>query len=74
MPLHDHFHEPLSLTRPWEGVHSAWAAMLADQLNATLLPPGYVALPHVRRGAVEVDVATLQESQSAKQPTARTSI
>jgi hypothetical protein len=69
MPLSDHFHEPLSLTRPWEGFHSAWAAMIADQLNATMLPPGYVALPHVRRGtAVEVDVATLQESHTAKQP------
>jgi len=56
--------------RPWEGFHSAWAAMMADQLNATLLPPGYVAMPHVRRGtAVEVDVATIQESSSTNQPT-----
>src|SRR4051794_16499206 len=47
MPLHDHFRPPLNVTRPWEGFHSAWAAMLADQLNATQLPPGYVAMPHV---------------------------
>src|SRR5262245_957580 len=66
MPLRDHFHPPLSVTRPWEGVHSAWAAMIADQLNSTLLPKEYVALPQVHRGsAVEIDVATLRETNAA---------
>jgi len=70
MPLRDHFHPPLSVTRPWEGFHSAWAAMLADQLNSSLLPKEYVALPHVHRGtAVEIDVATLQNAPSGSTPT-----
>jgi hypothetical protein len=79
MPLHDHFKSPLQESRPWEGFHSAWAAMIADQLNASVLPKDYVAMPHVHRGtAVEIDVATLQERSptttaitgwSATQPT-----
>src|ERR1043166_1489237 len=69
MPLHDHFHPPLSVTRPWEGFHSSWAAMIADQLNRSLLPKDYVALPHVHRGtAVEIDVATLQETAASSPP------
>lgn len=60
MPLHDHFRPPLSVTRPWEGVHSAWATMIAQALNR-VLPPEYVALPQVSRGpAVEIDVAALE--------------
>ncbi len=62
MPLLDHFHLPLSLKRPWEGVHSAWAVAIAEHLNEFQLPQRYVALPQVRRGtALEVDVATLRE-------------
>src|SRR5437868_6790345 len=62
MPLLDHFHPPLSVDRPWEGVHSTWATVIAQQLNDALLPREYVAIPHVRLGtAVEIDVATLRE-------------
>ena len=62
MPLLDHFHQPLSWQRPWEGIHSTWAAAIAEHLNESRLPERYVALPQVRRGtAVEVDVATLRE-------------
>ena len=33
MPLLDHFHPPLSVERPWEGMHSTWASTIATQLN-----------------------------------------
>jgi hypothetical protein len=57
MPLLDHFHPPLSTQRPWEGIHSAWAATIARQLNDALLPPDYFAMPHVTVGVrVEADV------------------
>ncbi len=72
MPLHDHFAEPLSLERPWEGIHSCWATTIAQQLNDTLLPGEFVALPQVRRGAaVEIDVATMQQKPivAAHEPT-----
>ena len=62
MPLLDHFVPPLSLTRPWEGFHSAWTTMMAQQLNREL-PEGYVAIPQASRGPmVEIDVATLAEA------------
>ena len=65
MPLQDHFHPPLKTSRPWEGFHSSWAAIIAHQLNADLLPKSYVALAQVRRGtAVEIDVATVQEGNA----------
>lgn len=70
MPLLDHFHPPLSVDRPWEGVHSAWATVIAQHLNDTLLPKEFVALPHVRLGtAVEIDVAAFQQRQPAAVPT-----
>ena len=61
MPLFDHFHQPLSSQRPWDGFHSTWAAAIAEHLNEFRLPERYVALPQVRRGTIEVDVATLRE-------------
>jgi len=62
MPLLDHFQPPLSILRPWEGVHSAWAAAIANLLN-TQLPPHYVALPLVQLGGrVEIDVAAAKEN------------
>src|SRR4051794_20167358 len=58
MPLLDHFHPPLSVERPWEGVHSAWAAEIAAGLNRDQLPPDYFAMPLVTAGGrVEVDSA-----------------
>jgi hypothetical protein len=68
MPLRD-FHPPLSIDRPWEGFHSTWATAIAELLNEQLLPPQYVAIPLVsRRAVVEIDVATLQERNTASAP------
>lgn len=65
MPLLSHFVPPLVQSRPWEGFHSTWATMLAQQLNR-ILPPGYVAIPQTSRGPhVEIDVAALAVSQAA---------
>jgi hypothetical protein len=62
MTLLDHFRPPLSLRRPWEGIHGAWASTIAQQLNA-MLPKLYVALPLVQLGGrVEIDVATVEEN------------
>ncbi len=61
MPLRDHFHPPLSVERPWQGIHGAWAAGIAGRLNQDLLPPEYFALPLVSvRGQVEVDVGSFE--------------
>lgn len=63
MPLRDHFTPPLSVQRPWEGFHGSWANAIANDLNGTILPAEYVALPLVSHGtSVEIDVATYQES------------
>src|ERR1700722_689363 len=66
MPLLDHFHPPLSVERPWEGIHSAWASTIAAQLNDDQLPPDYFAMPLVTVGGrVEVDVGTFQSATPA---------
>ena len=57
--LRDHFHPPLSLTRPWSSVHASWAANLASAINDRL-PDGWFAGPQVK-WAIEVDVATYDE-------------
>ena len=60
MPLLDHFHAPLSLQRPWDGIHAAWANQIAVLLNDELLPEDYFAIPQIKvEGRVEVDVATI---------------
>src|SRR5579884_967887 len=65
MPLLDHFHPPLSVDRPWEGVHGAWAAAIAGRLNDEL-PEDYFALPLITVGGhVEVDVGTYGERGGA---------
>ena len=61
MPLLDHFHPPLSVERPWEGIHSTWAATIATQLNQDQLPEEYFAMPLVTiGGGIQVDVGTFQ--------------
>src|SRR5215510_14494443 len=61
MPLLNHFHLPLSVERPWEGIHSTWASTLATQLNQDQLPAEYFAMPLVTvGGGVQVDVGTFQ--------------
>ena len=69
MPLHDHFHPPWSVLRPWEGFHGAWATSIAFHLNSGLLPGEYFAMPLLQVGGrVEVDVGTFQESESSGLP------
>jgi len=61
MPLLDHFHSPLSVERPWEGIHSTWAATMATQLNQDQLPEEYFAMPLVTiGGGIQVDVGTFE--------------
>src|SRR5437016_9930883 len=64
MPLLDHFHPPVSERRSWEGFHGLWAAALVEKLNRDVLADEYFADMQVHIGSqVEVDVATLEESQ-----------
>ena len=64
MPLLDHFHPPLSIERPWEGIHSTWASTIATQLNQDQLPAEYFAMPLVTLGGgVQVDVGTFQTDE-----------
>ncbi len=60
MPLHDHFHPPLSKQKNWEGFHGLWPGLITVQLNQ-MLPTRFEAEPSVHVGAaIEVDVATLE--------------
>ena len=69
MPLLDHFHPPLSLERPWEGIHSTWASLIATQLNQDQLPAEYFAMPLVTLGGgVQVDVGTFQTGEQPESP------
>ena len=64
MPLLDHFHLPLSVERPWEGIHSTWASTIATQLNQDQLPAEYFAMPLITLGGgVQVDVGTFQTGE-----------
>src|SRR2546425_12603202 len=61
MPLHDHFHPPLSTRRHWKGFHGTWAGTLARRLNE-ILPARYYAEPTIDVGGqIEIDVATFDE-------------
>jgi len=65
MPLRDHFRPPLGELRHWESFHARWATVMADTLEAELLPPGYFAEVQVHVGSrVEVDVATFEDEPS----------
>src|SRR5262245_53750448 len=65
MPLRDHFHPPLSKSRHWENLHSAWANALRDHLNRDLLPPEYFAEVEITLGnRLEIDVATFEQGGS----------
>jgi hypothetical protein len=61
MPLHDHFHPPVSNKRHWSELHGWWPGEIARQLFDTL-PPGYQAGPRVYLGSsFEVDVSVAEE-------------
>jgi hypothetical protein len=64
MNLNDHFHPPLSIRRPWHGVHHAWCTTLSADLNARL-PAGFVAMPNVQFN-IEIDVATFEEDRAGR--------
>ena len=69
MPLLDHFHPPLSIERPWEGIHSTWATTIATQLNQDQLPAEYFAMPLVTLGGgAQVDVGTFQTGEQPESP------
>ena len=64
MPLRDHFHAPLSVERPWQGIHSTWASTIATQLNQDQLPADYVAMPLITiGGGMQVDVGAFQTGE-----------
>src|SRR5438067_377845 len=63
MPLHDHFRPPLAAEYPFDSFHSAWANVIAFNLNDDLLPEQYHASPHMHIGPrIEIDVATLERA------------
>lgn len=57
MPLRNHF-DPRDQDPSWEGFHSMWTAVIAQQLNRQL-PPQYRAVSQTKHGSqIEIDVAT----------------
>ena len=60
MPLLDHFHPPLSMERPWEGIHSTWASTIATQLNQDQLPAEYFAMPLALEESYQATCAALR--------------
>jgi hypothetical protein len=65
MPLLDHFHPPVFPTHRFESFHSNWATRLADAINERL-PPGFLAEEHTYAGLnLEIDVATLEETEGS---------
>lgn len=61
MPLRDHFHSPLDDQTSWDLFHGQWPAMIVQWLNP-ILPPRYVAGPHVHLGTeIEIDVAHFEQ-------------
>ncbi len=64
MPLRDHFHPPLDDQTSWELVHGQWPAMIVQRLNP-ILPPRYVAGPHVHLGTeIEIDAVTFEKDDA----------
>lgn len=72
MPLLDHFRPPLIRLRKWEGMHSASANAMVQQLSREL-PEGYFCEPEITLGGaqVEVDVGTWEEKHGSS-PNGRT--
>jgi len=59
MPLRDHFRSPLNDNFSWDVVHGQWPALIVQQLGK-ILPPQYVAGPHIHLGAqAEIDILSL---------------
>lgn len=63
MPLLDHFHPPLSVSRAWSAFHARWAIAMADALNARLPSPRFLAETEIAIGReFKTDVAELEET------------
>jgi hypothetical protein len=63
MPLRDHFHSPLDDQTSWDLFHGQWPAMIVQRLNP-ILPPRYVAGPHVHLGSeIQIDVSTFEQDK-----------
>jgi len=66
MPLRDHFHAPWNEQNPREGFHSAWVNTMVRQLNGSVLPRHFRAIPQVHLGPfVETDLATFEQDPLA---------
>lgn len=63
MPLLDHFHPPLSVSRVWSAFYTNWAVRICDSLNARLPTPRFLAEvelsfdPHSQRDVAEASDA-----------------
>jgi hypothetical protein len=65
MPLLDHFHPPLHGPRRWAGFLTAWAALIAKQLNLETLPENHFAEPKISVGPrLEVDDVAIVKAPS----------
>ncbi len=64
MRLLDHFHPPLSLRRHWQGLHSAWANAIVQQLNGSPLPQRFHAAPifNLPGSELEADVPNIVDT------------
>jgi hypothetical protein len=61
MPLHDHFHPPVSNRRHWSELHGWWPGEIARYLFDRL-PPGFQAAPRLYLGSsFEVDVSVAED-------------
>ncbi len=65
MPLRDHFHPPLSVTRHWESLLGDWTSRLKKILNRHLLPEGYFASIRVRHREDPHEIETLVYREKA---------
>jgi hypothetical protein len=65
VPLLDHFAPPLTPTRKWPSLHSAWINAIVGLLNGSLLPQNYFAAPNVTMGGIEIDVATTRNGATS---------
>ena len=64
MPLHDHFHPPLSLRKSWESIHNGWAFVIAQRLNGRVLTERFDSEPNIHHGSqIEIDIATYEEDR-----------
>ena len=65
MPLHDHFHAPMSRRLPWDTLHSSWASDLARRLNTRWLPQPFRAMEHTHDWEDINPVGTLARTWTA---------